>query len=191
MKLKVKLSLGLSFLFVVILVFGSLGLFYINRLSNDADKILTNNHESLVYCNNMLKALEDVPVSKDAAKIFETNLQKQEKNITEPGEKEATLELRKNYGELLVNPFDSSNYPQLRQSLQVINDLNQDAILYKNKIAQDTAETARLWLTIIFTILIIVTLTFIYNFPSVIASPVTKLAEGIKEIANKNYKKRI
>ena len=73
MKLKVKLSLGLSFLFVVILVFGSLGLFYINRLSNDADKILTNNHESLVYCNNMLKALEDVPVSKDAAKIFETN----------------------------------------------------------------------------------------------------------------------
>ncbi|MBK7376738.1 MAG: hypothetical protein IPJ02_14685 [Chitinophagaceae bacterium] len=52
MKLKTKLSLGLSFLFVVILIFGILGIFYINRLSNDAEKVLKNNHESLVYSNN-------------------------------------------------------------------------------------------------------------------------------------------
>ena len=61
MKLKTKLSFGLSFLFVVIISFGILAIFYINLLSNDSNRVLKNNHESLVYCNNMLKALEDIP----------------------------------------------------------------------------------------------------------------------------------
>jgi len=73
----------------------------------------------------------------------------------------------------------------------MINDLNQEAILKKNAIASATAESAQLWLTIIFTSLILIVLTFIYNFPGVIAEPVAKLAEGIREIANKNYSKRI
>lgn len=191
MKLKTKLSLGLSFLFAVILAFGILGFYYINRLSNDASKVLKNNHESLVYSNNMLKALEEIPGKKEAFKIFNDNLKKQEGNITEPGEKESTEELRKNFTELMANPMDSSNYPQLRRSLQLINDLNQDAILRKNDIAQNTAEKARFWLTIIFTLLIIVSITFIYNFPAIISGPVTRLSEGIREIANKNYKQRI
>jgi signal transduction histidine kinase/HAMP domain-containing protein len=191
MKLKTKLSLGLTFLFIVILVFGILGIFYINRLSNDSSAVLKNNHESLVYCNNMLKALEDIPAKPGALKIFEANLKSQEANITEPGEKEATAELRKNFTELTNDPADPSNYPQLRQSLQAINDFNQIAILNKNKIAQDNADTAKFWLTIIFTILIIVTLTFSYNFPGIIAGPVTKLADGIKAIASKDYQKRI
>ena len=191
MKLKTKLSLGLSFLFAVILAFGILGFYYINRLSNDASRVLKNNHESLVYSNNMLKALEEIPGKKEAFKIFDDNLKKQEANITEPGEKESTEELRKNFTELLATPADSSNYPQLRQSLQLINDLNQDAILRKNDIAQKTAEEARFWLTIIFTLLLIISITFIYNFPAVISNPVTRLSEGIREIANKNYKQRI
>lgn len=191
MKLKTKLSLGLSFLFAVILAFGILGFFYINRLSNDAAQVLKNNHESLVYANNMLKALEEIPGKKDAFQLFNNNLKKQETNITEPGEKESTDDLRKNFTELLANPTDSSNYTQLRQSLQVINDLNQNAILKKNAIAQKTAQDARFWLTIIFTILIIVSITFIYNFPAIISGPLTKLSQGIREIANKNYNQRI
>ena len=191
MKLKTKLSLGLSFLFAVILAFGILGFYFINRLSNDASRVLKNNHESLVYSNNMLKALEQIPAKKDAFRLFEDNLKKQEGNITEPGEKESTEELRKNFTELQAAPSDSSNYPQLRQSLQLINDLNQNAILKKNEIAQKTAAEARFWLTIIFTLLLIISITFIYNFPAVISNPVTRLSEGIREIANKNYKQRI
>ena len=191
MKLKTKLSLGLGFLFVVILVFGTLSIYYINRLGNDFEKVLKNNHESLVYCNSMLKALEDIPAKAGAAKQFENNLIKQEANITESGEREATLDLRKNFTELLANPADSSNYPQLRQSIQVINDLNQQAILRKNAVAQKTAEDAKLWLTVIFTVLILIALTFVYNLPGIISGPIAKLSEGISEIANKNYQKRI
>ena len=191
MKLKTKLSLGLSFLFTVILVFGVLGIFYINLLSNDAAKVLKNNHESLVYCNNMLKALENIAHYETAKSDFNENLKKQEANITEPGELEATKGVRQNYTELLAAPDDSSNYPQIRMGLQIINDLNQNAILKKNNIVQKTADDAKLWLTIIFTVLFLITLTFIVNFPAILSNPITKLTEGIVEIAGKNYSKRI
>jgi PAS domain S-box-containing protein len=191
MKLKTKLVLGLSFLFIVILAFGILSIFYINRFSNDSKSVLHNNLESLLYSNNMLKALEDIPVKKDAINLFETNLKKQEANITEPGEKEATQELRKNLGELLSNPQDSSNYIQLRQSLQNINDLNQQAITRKNEVAKETAANAIFWLTIVFVIAGLVSFTFVVNFPAVISAPILALNEGISEIAGKNYSKRI
>lgn len=191
MKLKTKLVLGLSFLFVVILAFGILSIYSINRFSNDSKSVLHNNLESLLYCNNMLKALEDIPLKKDAVDLFETNLKKQETNITELGEKEATQELRKNMGELLINPQDSSSYIQLRQSLQNINDLNQQAIIRKNEVAKETAANAIFWLTIIFVIAGLISFTFVINFPAVISTPIRALNEGIREIAGKNYSKRI
>lgn len=191
MKLKTKLLLGLSFLFVVIVIFGSLSFYYINRLSTDSKLVLKNNHESLVYCNNMLKALEDIPVQKEAAGLLETNLKKQEANITEFGEQEATQELRKYFQELLLNPVGPGNYPQIRQSIQIINDLNQAAILRKNAIVEKTVSDANLWLTIIFVVLGIIAFTFVINFPSVISTPIRALNEGISAIAGKNYHKRI
>lgn len=191
MRLKTKLSLGLIFLFIVILSFGILGIVNINLLSRDANLVLKNNHESLVYCNNMLKALENIKINKDAAQLFEDNLKKQEANITEIGEREATQELRKNFNELLANPDDPSNYSEIRQSIIRIQDLNEMAILRKNAVAQRTAENAKLWLTVIFTILTLVAFTFIFNLPGIISKPITSLSEGIAEIANKNYKKRI
>lgn len=191
MKLKTKLSIGLSFLFVVIFTFGILAIFYINRLSNDSKMVLKNNHESLVYSNNMFKALEEIPVKKTAVTVLENNLVNQEKNITEPGEQEATRELRKNFTELLANPNDPTNYIQIRQSLEVITDLNQQAILRKNEVANKTAEDATLWLTVIFVILSLITFTFVINFPEVISTPVRLLNEGIRAIADKNYNKRI
>lgn len=191
MKLKTKLVLGLSFLFIVILAFGILSIFYINRFSADSKSVLHNNLESLLYANNMLKALEDIPVKKDAIDLFEKNLAKQEANITEPGEKEETQELRKNLAELLSNPQDSSNYIQLRQSLQNINDLNQQAIIRKNDVAKKTADNAIFWLTLIFVLAGLITFSFVVNFPSVISTPIRALNEGISEIAGKNYSKRI
>jgi PAS domain S-box-containing protein len=191
MRLKTKLSLGLIFLFIVILLFGILGIANINKLSNDSNLVLKNNHESLLYCNNMLKTLENVKTRKDAIQSFEDNLKKQENNITEIGEREATQELRKNFNELLTNPDDPSNYGEIRQSIIQIQDLNEMAILRKNAAVQKTAENAKLWLTVIFTILTLVAFTFIFNLPGIISKPISSLSEGIAAIANKNYKKRI
>jgi len=191
MKLKTKLVLGLAFLFVVILTFGSLSFYYINRLNNDSKLVLKNNHESLVYCNDMLKALENIQLDKRAINAFESNLKKQENNITEFGEKELTQNVRKDFGELLADPRDSANYPQIRQSIHVLSDLNQAAILRKNAVVEKTTESANLWLSVIFVVLGIIAFTFVINFPAVIAEPIRALNEGISAIASKNYRKRI
>ena len=190
-RLKTKLSLGLIFLFIVIVLFGVLGLFYINRLSNEGRLVLQNNHESLVYGNRMLEALEDLKTDKNALDIFRDNLKKQQGNITEVGEKEATDELTKNFSEMLADPGDSSNYSDIRRSIYKILDLNEMAILRKNAVAQKTAEGAKDILTILFTILTLVAFTFIFNLPGIISGPISSLSEGILAIAGKNYKKRI
>ena len=190
-KLKTKLTVGLVFLFSVILIFGILGTFNINLLSRNADLILKDNYESIRYCNNMLKALEFVNDKKDAFSNFEENLKKQEANITEQGEKEQTEEIRKNFEELKTNPKDSSNYPEIRLSIYEVLDLNASAIYRKNAAAQETAANAKRWLAIIFTVLTLISFTFIFNLPGIVSGPIQSLSDGIKEIANKNYNKRI
>ncbi len=191
MRLKTKLSLSLVFLFVVILVFGIIGIISVSRLGNDTASVLKNNQESLLYCNNMFKCLETIRINKDAITEFEANLVKQESNITEEGEGEATHQLRKDFQELKTNPLDSTNYPEIRQSLIRIQDLNELAISRKNEAVQKTADTARIWLTTLFTILTLISFTFIFNLPGVLSKPIQSLADGITEIANKNYSKRI
>ena len=191
MRLKAKLSIGLVFLFIVILLFGVLGIVNINRLSRDFNQVLKSNHESIVFSNNMLKALDKVKIQKDAIPFFEENLVKQEANITEVGEKEATQELRRNFNELKMNPEDSTNYPEIRASLSQIFDLNEMAVLRKYNAAQKTADNAKLWLTVIFTVLTLISFTFIFNLPGIISNPIQRLSEGIQAIASKNYSKRI
>ncbi|MBS1663508.1 MAG: HAMP domain-containing protein [Bacteroidetes bacterium] len=191
MRLKTKLSLGLIFLFIVILLFGVLGLFYINRLSNEGRLVLQNNHESLVYCNRMMRALEDLRTDKNALDNFRENLKKQQQNVTEVGEKEATEDLTRNFNELLIDPSDSSNYSDIRRSINKIEDLNEMAIVRKNGVAQHTAENAKGALTWLFTILTLVAFTFIFNLPGIISDPISRLSEGIRAVAGKDYKKRI
>jgi len=191
LRLKTKLSLGLVFLFIMILLLGVLGLFYINQLSNDGRQVLENNQESLVYCNNMLRALEKMNTDKDATTLFRDNLAKQQANITEQGEKEATADLTAHFNQLLRAPADPGNAADVRQDIYHVLELNENAILRKSAAAQHTAENARGSLTWLFTILTLVAFTFIFNLPGIISGPIRSLSEGIRAIADKNYTKRI
>ncbi|HWB25673.1 MAG TPA: ATP-binding protein [Chitinophagaceae bacterium] len=191
MKLKNKLALGLAFLFVLTMSFGTISMYYIQRLSSDANKILKNNQETLLYCSNMLNALEDLRTNDTSLGNFEKNLVLQERNITEPGENVATQNLRTHFTILKSNLSDSTQYAAIRRSIYSIETLNQQAIVRKNGVAQSNAKDAAIWLTIIFTVIAIISFTFVVNFPSVIANPIKTLLKGITDIANKNYKSRI
>src|SRR5204862_6024807 len=46
-------------------------------------------------------------------------------------------------------------------------------------------------ITVIMTLCFLFGFTFLFNFPSLIAGPLTKFMKGIKGIANKNYSERI
>ncbi len=203
MTIKTKLSLGLSFLFAVILLLAGLGTYYANRLANEARKVLKDNYETLAYGKNMLQATDvflraDSNAYPAAIKIFETNLQRQLANLTEVGEPAITITVKENFDLLqktLAQRQDqttvNSYIAAIRQGLYQLTDINMQAIVRKNNVVQKTADRVMMYLVILGTFSILVTLTFILNFPGYIANPIRELSESIKQIANRNYEQRL
>ena len=192
-KLKTKVALGSIFLFALLMVVGIVSSYYFTRMSHDTKEIVKDNYETLGYSREMLKEL-DALAGKDslvAITSFDSILQLQENNITEPGEKEATISLRNNFSLLKKTGKADSLSPLIRKNISQIMQLNLQAIDTKNQAAQESSQRAKTIITVILTICIIIGFTFLFNFPSLIASPVASLTEGIKAIANKNYSQRI
>jgi signal transduction histidine kinase len=190
MKIKSKISLGLAFLFTVILLLGACGIYYMHKLSNDASMILVDNYESLEYCKNMLRAMDEFEVDPTALTTFESNLKGQQSNITEGGETEATTRL-KNHFLQLKNENTQEIKQLIRNDLLDIQEINMAAIERKNEAAENTAAKAILYLSIIGTISFLVAFSFIVNFPGYIANPIRDLTTSIKEIADKKYHSRL
>jgi len=192
-KLKTKVALGGIFLFALLILVGALSFYYFNRITEETKGIVKDNYETLNYSRDMLKEMDSLSSSDSLAAVttFEKNLRAQEKNITEPGEKELTDSLRKNFDALKQNRSADSLRSLIRKNISDIMQLNLQAINKKNVAAKDSAEKAKTIITLIVSICILVGFTFVFNFPSLVASPIAKLTEGIKAIANKNYKERI
>jgi hypothetical protein len=119
MVLKTKLSIGLGFLFAIIFALAFFCSYYVGKLSEEADSILKNNYDSIVYSKNMLSALDDTRTSisstifnpSDSKKLsdyysqlfeagridFEKNLKAENNNITEIHEKDYVDTLNRDY----------------------------------------------------------------------------------------------
>ncbi len=119
MRLRIKLTIGLGFLFLIIFGLAFYGSYQIQRLSRDADSIIKDNYDSLVYCKNMLLAADDMRTIVSSRIIgpgaggasppdmrlfetsqaqFESNLRAEQHNITEVHEQDYVEELDSNYG---------------------------------------------------------------------------------------------
>jgi len=190
-KLKTKVALGGIFLFALLILVGAVSFYYLNRLSEESKAIVKANYETLNYSREMLNELDSLSKNEKGLGQFEKNLQLQENNITEPGEKEMTASLRKNFKVLKEKGISDSLLLLIRKDISQIMKVNLQAIDKKNKAAQRSAENAKTIITIILTLCLLIGFTFIFNFPSLVASPIAKLTEAIKAIANKNYGERI
>ena len=191
MRLKTKLSIGIGFLFIAILISGIIGIFSIYQLKNDARLILEDNYETLVYSNTMLTLMDRVPFDSTVFPEFESNLAKQETNITEPGEASATVAVRSTFEQLKHDPDNDSLQTIIRRELYKINTANQEAIQRKNAVAENNARRFSNYTMFIFGFLALIAFTLAVNFPGIISEPVKTLSEGIKAIVNKDYSKRI
>ncbi|MBA4145122.1 MAG: PAS domain-containing sensor histidine kinase [Cytophaga sp.] len=189
MSIKTKVAYGVIFLFAVILTIGGIGLYYLNELSADSQNILRNNYESLHYTKNILGALENT--GNTSLDSLEANISKQEMNVTEPSERELTIQLRNTFENYKKNPADSIDKILLRKTTITIQEVNLQAIVKKNEIAQATASRASTYVIIIVTLFSIIAFTFIVNFPGYVANPILQLTNSIKSIANKNYEERL
>lgn len=192
-KLKNKIALGGIFLFTLLILVGAVSFFYFNRLTEDSKEIVKDNYETLNYSREMMLDLETLS-GRDSSivlKNFELNLQAQEKNITEPGEKEMTVSLRKHFNALKQQGGIDSFPSLIRKDISAIMKVNLLAIDKKNQAVQASAQRAKTIITVCLTVCLLLGFTFLFNFPFLVASPIASLTEGIKAIANKNYRQRI
>ncbi len=192
LSVKDKIRLGTVFLFLLLLLTGGVGIFYMSKLKADAKAILQDNYESLTYGHNMQQQLNNFYVQPDSSiKKFEDELNKESKNITEPGEGEAVRLAKIDFDKLKTGDTSIQNIRSLQNEIQKILAVNMQAIQAKNKKAQATADKALMYIVTLAGFVFLISFTFVINFPFVLTNPIRSFSEAIRQIANKNYKYRI
>lgn len=188
LKTKLYLAFGLFFGAVLLLAFlGGVGIFR----QNDATKIiLEDNYESLDYAQEMLRSLDRHDLT-----VFSQNLEKQQRNVTEPGEQEVTDALAAGFAALQNAVADSPQTQHadsmVREQLHRIWDINQGAILQKTERARQVGERAFQIIGMLSTALVLLAFTFLLNLPGYISRPITALRDGIRQIVQRDYTARV
>ncbi|GGM88664.1 PAS domain-containing sensor histidine kinase [Dyadobacter beijingensis] len=191
MKIKTKLRLSIGLLFAMITVLAAVGIRQVSLLSADSRNIVVANHNSLDYSRKMLHALDELEVHAGALDVFKKNLEAQQKNVTEIGEKELTAQLTSHFERLRTNVRDKETIAQIRNDVLEIMSVNLDAIQRKSQVADQTAKSSMVWIGITGTLCFIVAFTLFVNLPGNIANPIRELTESIRQIANENYNERV
>jgi NtrC-family two-component system sensor histidine kinase KinB len=197
MKIKTKLRLGFGFLFLVVLLFGAISLYYMNKISISSKVILKDNYKSLRLTSSMRAILDDhtVPLSPRPKRDFSALLEQERRNITEPGERKAEELVRQAFEELsdpAVSLKDQARaMKSARQQLRIIDQLNMAAISSKNDAALHGVEQAAAYLIFAASICFLVLFSFMLNFPGFVANPLREFSEAIKGISRQNYKQQL
>ena len=197
MKIKKKLFLGFGLLFIVVLFFGAVSVYYIEEISETAKITLKNNYETLIFTGEMRSVLDenDLPLTFQAVKAFEKALEKQENNITEQGEREATAVLRKEF--VLLNDArqnlsqKQATIKNVRFLLKTIDGLNMKAIVDKEYATRATVNKTAFYLGAMGFITFLILFILVAGFPGFIINPLNHFAEGLQEISHKNYDFRL
>src|SRR6478735_6616301 len=122
---KNKIRAGTIFLFFLLLLSGGLGIYYVIQLKKEAQQILKNNYESLSYAHAMQQSLDSIISGQPGAiEHFGNQLRLQRRNITEPGEIEATDSVARGFKKLQSGDYSQEALNMIRLGLRSILSLN-------------------------------------------------------------------
>ncbi|MDP4238145.1 MAG: HAMP domain-containing protein [Bacteroidota bacterium] len=224
-KIRTKVLFGILFLFVEFVLIGALSIYYISSIKYSSEMMIKNNYWSVHYSENMIQAIDESNTTVNSFLLnkkdhfdrssldvsfnkFEENLNLEEKNITEFGEKELVQSIRQkyyNYKSLVTdqktaNITDKAGYysmnilplaNELKAKIFTVSTLNMQSIVQKNQSVNEMIRRTYKNLSIVLAICFLITFSFMINFPNIIAGPIKKITEDIKEIANNNFRSRI
>lgn len=196
MKISTKLYIGFGFLFFLVMLYGGISLYHLDVVGDGSRAILKDNYKSLSYVHKMQELLTDAEpsLSADRLEALDRLLTAEEKNITEKGEAAAVQRLRVAFERFKALPGAAGKQAQLkemRRQLSQIDQLNLNAMLRKNDLADKGTREVTTLLIFMASICFLVLITFMVNFPGYVAQPLKEFSEAIKEIAQKNYQRRL
>ncbi|EFK58816.1 ATP-binding protein [Sphingobacterium spiritivorum] len=191
MRTKEKLTFGVGVLFLLIVLLAGVSTYYVNSLKKDTKNILLANYNTLEYGRNMLLALDKLDSDPQALTDFEKNLRLQRANETEKGEKEATEQIVVHLDELKKNPQTANLKDLIREDIAEVMRLNMEAIGRKSDIANETAASAIIWISVTGALCFLIAFVLFVNLPGNIADPIRELTGSIRQIAAQNYSERV
>jgi hypothetical protein len=219
--IRTKFSLGVVFLFIIILLLSIFSAFYLNKLSKKTSAILKENVISVVCARDMSEALNsinqeitnsffnkkipDVLFIDKEIKLFEKSLKLEKNNITEIGEDKIASGIEvgfKEYRDFAVKfkslqqsgteiSYLQTKYNNLYPQLGALSKLNEKAIEIKTDDAKISAKNALVQMTIIGAMCFLIALSLTYSFSSYFNERFFQLYNGIKEIVSSNYGQRL
>ena len=148
MRIKTKLTYGIGVLFTIIVLLVILSVKYIGDMSAATRNILADNYQSLDYARGMLRALNEAGTDEGALDVFADYLDRQQKNVTEVDEAEATARLRMHF-ERLKREMTDEAVRQVRADLDGIMSLNMASISHKSELAGQTSRRVLWWIGIV------------------------------------------
>ena len=205
--IKSNITLGLGFLFLIILLLSGVGGYYLYQLSRSAEATLKDNYRSVAYAQHLNDALSDLrdaylpgnPAAEATAAraraTVERSLAAEQRNITEPGEGQLADSLATGFQQfLLAAPAAADSrvaYQQLRRQISRVAALNLQAIEEQGQHTRQVASRTITVLGLVAALGILATFSFIFSFPDYVTKPVEELTTGIRRLAAGKYSERL
>jgi hypothetical protein len=219
--IRTRFTLGMIFLFLIILVLSVFSDYLLNKLSNKTSAILKENYISIVYAREMSEGIMNINQEltscfltkrnsdslkiNDELKYINTSLQFEKRNITEPGEdklvsdietgfiefRDSVLKFNKTSGSEERVLFLQNKSGILNQQLLLLSQMNGKALEVKTDDAKDSSKSALTQMTILATLCFLIGMSFTFSFASYFNQRFFQLYNGIKEIVSSNYNQKL
>jgi NtrC-family two-component system sensor histidine kinase KinB len=215
--IRTRFTMGMIFLFLIILVLSVFSGYYLNKLTGKTSAILKENYLSVVYAREMSEGImsinneitisfltgrnsDSVKVIKELSAVNKSLLEEKE-NITEPGEDNLVSDIETEYTDYKDSVLSIIKYPLnvkgmiylqdksgvLYEKLLHLSQMNGNAIQLKTDEARSYSKRALTQMTILATLCFLIGVSFIFSFASYFSQRFFQLYNGIKEIVSSNF----
>lgn len=219
--IRTRFTLGMIFLFLIILILSVFSGYYLNKLSTKTSAILKENYLSVVYAREMSEGIMNINQEITTAYLLKRNpdslkigkelslvnisLAAEKNNITEPGEDKLVAgidagiaEYSKavlNYSRIALSDagilFLQNKSGELYNQLIALSEMNGKALQVKTDDAKASSQSALTRMTILATLCFLVGMSFSFSFAAYFNRRFFQLYYGIKELVSSNFSERL
>jgi nitrate/nitrite-specific signal transduction histidine kinase len=212
-----RITFGMIFLFLIILLLSVFSGYYLNRLSGKTSAIQKENYLSVVYARDMNEDIMTInkelstsffkKISADSVRIsaaldhFRRSLADEKNNITEPGEEKLVSDIEgafTAYQEVVLKNMNNGSTAEamvlvenrsaaLDQLLLHLSEINGKAIESKTDEAKAFSNRALTRMTILACICFLIGMSYTYSFAMYFNQRIFQLHTGIKQIVASNF----
>jgi len=219
--IRTRFTLGMIFLFLIILVLSVFSGYYMNKLSNKTSAILKENYLSVVYARQMSEGIMNINQEITSAYLMKRNsdslkigkelglinisLSAEKNNITEPGEDQLVAGIDAGFAEYRKEVLSFSRTVQsdaevlflqnksgdLYNKLIALSEMNGKALEVKTDDAKASSQSALTRMTILATLCFLIGMSFSFSFAAYFNRRFFQLYYGIKELVSSNFSERL